>query len=498
MKPDTGTLLVVDDNEMNRDMLSRRLTRQGYDVTVAENGQNALNKLLERKYDLVLLDIEMPGIDGIAVLKLIRTTYAMTDLPVIMVTARGEPADIVGALELGANDYIMKPLDLVVVPARVRTQLALKRASDEAKMLAGQLEARNVLIRNVFGRYVATEVVDKLLASPEALKFGGELRTVTVLVADLRGFTLISEGPITPAQIVQMLNNYLGAMTKIIADHHGIVDEILGDGMLAFFGAPSEQPDHARRAVACAVAMQQAMESVNVYNQTNGLPELSMGIGIHTGEAIVGNIGSETRSKYSVVGKHVNLAARIESCCCGNQILITEATLLHAGAIVRIDGQTSVRPKGLAQPVTVYEAGGIAGTYNSFLPRHTDALQTLSQAVTVDCAIVDEKSISEEKFTGRITKLSAKGAEIVTTRAVPPLTNIAIYLVHGDFTDQTTCLYGKVIAQSSHVESCICVRFTCMLPQTLAVLTELLRYDGGTKEREARDGPRLMSARRGI
>jgi len=231
MKPDTGTLLVVDDNEMNRDILSRRLIRQGHDVIVAESGQSALNKLLERKFDLVLLDIGMPGMDGISVLKLIRTTYSMTELPVIMVTARGEPADIAGALELGANDYIMKPLDLVVVPARVRTQLALKGASDEAKVLACQLEARNALIRNVFGRYVANEVVDKLLASPEAREFGGELRTLTILVADLRGFTLISEGPITPAQIVLMLNNYLGAMTKIVADHHGIVDEILGDGI---------------------------------------------------------------------------------------------------------------------------------------------------------------------------------------------------------------------------------------------------------------------------
>ena len=482
MKPDTGTLLVVDDNEMNRDILSRRLMREGYDVIVAENGQSALNRLLERKFDLVLLDIEMPGIDGIAVLKLIRTTYAMTDLPVVMVTARGESADIVGALELGANDYIMKPLDLIVVPARVRTQLALKRASDEVKMLACQLEARNALIRNVFGRYVATEVVDKLLASPEALEFGGELRTVTVLIADLRGFTLISEGPITPAQIVHMLNNYLGAMTKIIADHHGVIDEILGDGMLTFFGAPSEQPDHAKRAVGCAVAMQQAMESVNAYNQMHGLPELSMGIGIHTGEVIVGNIGSETRSKYSVVGKHVNLAARIESYCCGNQILISEATLSHTGAIVRIDGQVTVRPKGVAEPVTVYEAGGIAGTYNSFLPHYTDGLQTLWQPVSVAYSLLDEKSISVEKCAGSLIKLSAKAAEIVTSRAVTPLTNIVIYLVHDSFSDQTTCLYGKVIAHASDVDHRICVRFTCMLPQTLAVLTDLLRSHTQEKE----------------
>jgi adenylate cyclase len=478
MKSEAGTLLVVDDIEMNRDMLARRLTQRGYDVVVAEDGQSALNLLLVQTFDLVLLDIEMPVIDGMAVLKLIRKTYSMTELPVIMVTARGDSADIVNALESGANDYIMKPLDFTVVSARVRTQLALKRTSDEVKNLASQLEARNALIRKVFGRYVANEIVDKLLASPEALEFGGELRTVTVLVADLRGFTLISEGPIAPAQVVHMLNNFLGTMTKIIADHHGVVDEIVGDGILAFFGVPSEHPDHAQQAVGCAVAMQQAMELVNAYNQLHGLPELSMGIGVHTGEAIVGNIGSETRSKFSVVGKHVNLAARIESYCCGNQILISEATLSHTGAIVRIDGQAIVRPKGLAEPVTVFEAGGIAGTYNSFLPRYTDVLQSLRQAVPVDCAIVDEKSVSEEKFEGSLTRLSTKGAEIVTARPVPALTNIAIYLVDTNFTPQTTCLYGKAISHAGNVDNATYVRFTSMLPQTLDLLNDLLHCHG--------------------
>ncbi|HVF64973.1 MAG TPA: adenylate/guanylate cyclase domain-containing protein [Casimicrobiaceae bacterium] len=474
MTPPGGTLLIVDDNEMNRDLLSRRMVRKGHEVIVAENGQAALNKLLERKFDLVLLDIEMPGIDGVAVLQLIRKTYSMTELPVIMVTARGESEDIAGALEMGANDYIMKPLDLVVVPARVRTQLALKRVSDEARTLTSQLEARNTLIRKVFGRYVANEVVDKLLESPEALEFGGELRTVTALVADLRGFTLISEGPFTPAQIVQMLNNFLGAMTRIIADHHGIVDEIIGDGMLAFFGAPNEQPDHSQRAIGCAVAMQKAMEAVNAYNQIHGLPELSMGVGIHTGEAIVGNIGSETRSKYSVVGKHINLASRIESYSCGNQILISEATLLHAGAIVRLDGQMIVHPKGVPQPVTVYEVGGIAGTYNSFLPHYSDMLQPLAQPVAVTCAVVDEKSVSEERFAASVTKLSSKAAEIVTTRAVRPLTNIAIYLDSDGSSDHTTCLYGKVVGSGSNVDDSAHVRFTCMLPQTASVIAGLL------------------------
>ena len=471
-----ATILVVDDNDMNRDILSRRLLQRGYRVEMAENGQAALNKMLEHKIDLVLLDIEMPIIDGIAVLKILRKTYTMVDLPVIMVTARGESGDIIQALELGANDYIMKPLDLAVVPARVKTQLALKQKSDEAKLLAQRLETSNTLIRSIFGRYVATEVVDKLLETPEMLDFGGELRTVSVLVADLRGFTLLADGPFSAAEIVQMLNNFLGTMTEIVARHHGIVDEIVGDGLMAFFGAPSSQDDHAQRAVACALEMQRSIAQVNAFNRERGLPELSMGIGIHTGEVIVGNIGSNTRCKYSVVGKHVNLAARIESSSCGNQILVSEATLGHSGAILRIDGQIVIRPKGLAEPVTAFEIGGIGGKYNLFLPHFKDELVDLSESVPAQCAIVDNKSLGDETFQVHLTRLSPKSAELTSERPLWPLTDLAIFLASesGD-PGCVPCLYGKVTTQTDGNSRHVCVRFTSILPHSLSAIENLLR-----------------------
>lgn len=476
MSPESeATILVVDDNEMNRDILGRRLLQRGYRVELAENGQAALNKILQHKIDLVLLDIEMPIIDGIAVLKILRKTYTMVDLPVIMVTARGEAGDVVQALELGANDYIMKPLDLAVVPARVKTQLALKQKSDEAKLLTQKLESSNALIRSIFGRYVATEVVDKLLETPHTLDFGGELRTVSVLVADLRGFSLLADGPFTAAEIVQMLNNFLGTMTEIVSRHHGIVDEIVGDGILAFFGAPSSQPDHAQRAVACALEMQSSIAAVNAFNRERGLPELSMGIGIHTGEAIVGNIGSTTRCKYSVVGKHVNLAARIESSSCGNQILVSEATLAHSGAILRIDGQIVIRPKGHAEPVTAFEIGGIGGDYNLFLPHYKDELVDLSELVPAQCAIVDNKSLGAETFQVHLTRLSAKSAELTSERGLWPLTDLAIFLGAENGTkDVVPCVYGKVTAHSEANAKQVCVRFTSILPQTLSAIENLL------------------------
>jgi len=290
-----GSLLVVDDNPMNRDMLARRLARRGYTVTVAADGYQALAMIDAQPFDLVLLDIMMPGISGLDVLKTVRQRYAVADLPVIMVTAKDESDDIVAALQLGANDYVTKPLDFPVVLARTQTQLSLKRAMQDIQRLAAQLELRNRFIRETFGRYLTDEVVTSLLDSPEGLQLGGEKRRVTMLISDLRGFTSLS-GRLAPEQVMAMLNRYLGTMVEIIMQYQGTIDEIIGDAMLVIFGAPIWRQDDAHRAVACAVAMQLAMAAVNAENRRAGLPDVDMGIGVHTGEVVVGNIGSHKRT----------------------------------------------------------------------------------------------------------------------------------------------------------------------------------------------------------
>ncbi len=164
-----GSLLVVDDSEMNRDMLARRLVRRGYTVAAAENGRQALGMIADQPYDLIILDIMMPGLSGLEVLEELRRRYAPSELPVIMATAKDQSEDIVQALRLGANDYVTKPLDFPVVLARVQTQLSLVRAMQEIQTLAGKLEQRNRFIRDTFGQYVADEIVANLLASPTAL-----------------------------------------------------------------------------------------------------------------------------------------------------------------------------------------------------------------------------------------------------------------------------------------------------------------------------------------
>ncbi|HEY6549480.1 MAG TPA: adenylate/guanylate cyclase domain-containing protein, partial [Vicinamibacteria bacterium] len=363
----SGHVLVVDDNEMNRDMLSRRLAGRGYRVTVARDGREALRLVEESFFDSVLLDVMMPDVSGIEVLTRLRRQYSQSDLPVIMATARDASEDVVEALRLGANDYVTKPLDFPVVLARLETQLALKRQKDQIASLATDLELRNRFIQNTFGRYLNEDVVKSLLESPEGLRLGGERRRVTILMSDLRGFTSLSES-LGPEEVVRTLNGYLGAMADVILRHQGLIDEFIGDAVLAIFGAPEPRDDDARRAVTCAIHMQLAVDALNAKNEAQGLPRVEMGVAIHTGEVVVGNIGSEKRAKYGVVGAPVNHAGRIESFTVGGQILVSEATLTEAGAEVAVGERFVIDAKGAREPIVVFDLLGIGGEGGASLP----------------------------------------------------------------------------------------------------------------------------------
>jgi len=359
----SAVILVVDDNEMNRDFLSRRLAKKGFTVDVAEDGFKALEWIDKNPCDLMLLDIMMPGMSGIEVLEKIRETRDGTELPVIMATAKDTRDDIVGALKLGANDYVTKPIDFPVVVARVNAQLGLKRANDRVRSLVREVERRNEFIRNIFGRYLTDEVAETLLDSPEGLSMGGERREITILMADIRGFTNISSHR-APEEVVTMVNNFLSVMTEVIISYGGTIDEFIGDAILALFGAPNAMSDHAEKAVACAITMEQAMARVNDLNRAAGLPEIETGIGIKTGEVIVGNIGSEKRAKYGVVGHHVNFASRIESYTAGGQILVSERTLDACNGMLQTRGEMSVRPKGIDEDVKLFDVASIGEPYN--------------------------------------------------------------------------------------------------------------------------------------
>ena len=192
--------------------------------------------------------------------------------------------------------------------------------------MKNEIEKSHRFIKNTFGRYLSSEIVSKLLDKPDGLDMGGKLQTVTILMADIRSFTTISES-LPPQQVVKILNNYLGVMADVIMAHDGTVDEFIGDAILALFGAPVSKSDDSERAISCAIEMQAQIESINKINQSQGLPSISMGIGINTGEVIAGNIGSAKRAKYGVVGHTVNLTSRIEDQTKPGEILVSKDTL---------------------------------------------------------------------------------------------------------------------------------------------------------------------------
>jgi class 3 adenylate cyclase len=471
--PSSARLLVVDDNELNRDMLSRRLKARGYQVETADDGHQALAAIERQSFDLVLLDIMMPGLSGLEVLQILRRKYSDTDLPIIMATAMNQGEDVVQAFKLGANDYVTKPLDFPVVLVRTETQLSRKSAVQEIQRLARELELRNQFIRKTFGRYLSEEVVSSLLETPHGLSLGGEKRVVSILMSDLRGFSSLCE-QLTPEQVVRMLNNYLGTMADIISKYQGTIDEFIGDAILALFGAPVQREDDALRATACAVAMQRAMEEVNEWNRREGLPDIEMGIAVNTGEVVVGNLGSQKRTKYGVIGSHVNLAARIESYTVGGQVLISAGTRNFAGERLVVGEQMLVDAKGFKSPITVYDLRGVEGEHAIYLPQKQDTLRALVPEIPLRFRVLEGKHVAKEQLEGQMVRLSQSGAEVRVAAALQPLSNIWIHLTGLNGVQIPGDLYAKVMEPSKQAADSYLICFTSVPPEVKSFLQSAL------------------------
>ena len=340
------------------------------------------------------------------------------------------------------------------------------------------LEKSSELIKQMFGRYLSTEVMNSLLEDPSALELGGEKRKVTIMMTDLRGFTALSER-LKPEEVVQMLNSYFEVMVEVILQHNGTINEIIGDALLVIFGAPQEMSDRIQRAIACAIEMQNAMAKVNGKNRGQGLPELEMGIGLNETEVIVGNIGSSKRSKYAVVGSGVNMTSRIESYSVGGQILISESVRHEAGEILRIDAQRDVFPKGAETDLRIYEVGGIAGHYNLALERKDPGMVSLAREIPLRYIVLEGKNVGKKGLKGTIVRLSEKSAIITLDETVEPLTNLKMNLADAHDKLATKGFYAKVIGQSGEKGFTHTIRFTSISPEVDAYFHALLRY--GTK-----------------
>jgi adenylate cyclase len=325
-------------------------------------------------------------------------------------------------------------------------------------------------LRHIFGRYLTDEVVSTLLETPEGLNFQCRRQVVAMLMSDLRGFSTLSE-QLSPERVVELLDIYFEEMTEIVTAYRGTINDFIGDGILVFFGAPTASEDDSDRAVACALAMEAAMPKINQTLQQQDLPEIQMGIGINTGEVVVGNIGSAKRAKWSVIGTHINLAARIEACTVGDQILISDSTKTSVLGQLDIDRDFKIEMKGFEQPILIHDVRGIRGKYNLQLPRDEDRLTPLTEPVEIQYRELSGKSIGERSHLGRILQLSDRGAEIQGNSIEEPLTNLKIHLTNPQGSNRGD-IYAKITERSDRDEYRFYVWFTAKTPQLDALLSQ--------------------------
>lgn len=341
---DQPLILVADDRADNVELVRDLLTMEGYGVLAATDGQAALDQIQAHLPDLVLLDLDMPLLDGYEVCARLKADPATADIPVLMLTAWAEPDQRVKGLQLGAEDYLAKPFDYRELLARVKTRLRAKQEAD-------RLRAAQQTIRQTFERYVPPHVVERLLADPSQVRLGGQQQEVSVLFADLRGYTSLAE-MLSPEKLVEVLNGHLTVAATSVLAYEGTISQYAGDLIMAIFNAPLPQPDHALRACRAAVALRQAMAAYHA-----GLPEhlrMEFGIGVASGQAVVGNVGVKELLHYTAIGDTVNLAQRLEEIAAGGEILLTERTRQILGSQAQVEARGARMVRGRSEAVNVH------------------------------------------------------------------------------------------------------------------------------------------------
>jgi class 3 adenylate cyclase len=342
----------------------------------------------------------------------------------------------------------------------VEVQLATAALRDKNVELARAHE----FVRHTFGRYVSEEVAESLLRAPEALDLGGEEREASILLSDLRGFTAMA-ARLHPHEVIEVLNLYLEAMVDVIGRYQGTIDEIVGDGILVIFGAPVACQDHAEKAVACGLAMQLAMTEVNRRLVAKGGAEVEMGIAVHTGRVVVGNIGSLRRTKYAAVGANVNLVGRIQSFTTGGQLLISEDTHRNIKSPLRIDGQYVVEPNGVARSVLLYEIGGIGEPFGLALPSTVVPLRPLAMPLPVQFTVLEEKFVGRTVHPGQLTALSAIAAGMESHLTPMVLSNLQITVATTSLGNPAGEIYGKAVESFEGTPGRVKIRFSSVTPE---------------------------------
>jgi len=334
-----GTILIADDNRVNRLLLARGLEGEGHTVAFAEHGAEALDLLRGQNFDLMLLDVLMPELDGYGVLEELQHDPHLRDIPVIVTSALDELDSVVRCLEMGAEDYLTKPVNPVLLNARINASLEKKRLRDQQ--------------RELISKFATKEVAQDLLTSGFSL--GGKYVDASAMFCDIRSFTTIAEGR-EPTETIELLNDYYTLMMDAITGEGGIVNQIVGDGLMAIFGAPVPRLDHRRAAV---LAGRQMIDLIRLFNEEQAARDkvqIEIGVGIASGRVIAGYTGTLHRATYTCVGDTVNVAARLESHTkvVNRPILIDEETRRGLDHGIALEAQGEVLMKGKTESINVY------------------------------------------------------------------------------------------------------------------------------------------------
>jgi class 3 adenylate cyclase len=336
---DKPRILIVDDEPFNVDYLEQELEDLNYETLAATNGQEALEKIQAETPDLVLLDIMMPVMDGFGVLERIKANPLLRDIPIIVISAMSDLESVVKGIKLGAEDYLPKPFEPTLLHARISACLEKKSLRDQQRKLLHTFASR--------------EVADLLIA--DGFSLGGKRIDASIMFTDIRSFTTLSEKS-NPADTIEMLNSYFASIFEPIARHGGIVNQIIGDGLMALFGIARTGEDHRLQAVNAARGMLEALETFNAGRAAAGKNQIKIGIGIATGSVIAGYAGTQHRATYTCVGDTVNLAARIEAYTkeAGRPILFESETRAGLPESMQVESLGEVIFKGKTVPIQVF------------------------------------------------------------------------------------------------------------------------------------------------
>lgn len=397
-------------------------------VHKAVNVQNSNQPGLSSFPSLIIMDYQMAHEEDFATLSFIKRQEALAGVPFfIMTEERNSEIDEI-CFAKGAMVVLHKPFSASGIlrieqvawqhevtknyEKMLQKQAGDLQAAREIMRLNQKLKTRNELLYQVFGRYFSDKVLEVILEHPEGAAIGGEKRELTVLISDLRGFTSLSE-ELEPEAVTRLLNFYFDKMTEEITRYRGTVIEFLGDGVLAVFGAPLISENHICDAIAAGIEMQNRMDEVNEFCKEQGYPLLEMGIGIHSGEAFIGNVGSEKIMRYNVVGKVVNESSRIESYSVGGQVLVSQEALDKITVPVEVHNHMQIMAKGIQKPVAVCEVAAIGGAYGCAIRNMKfDAVVTVTKPVEFQLCRIEEKVVVGQPVTVRLEQFCLKRAVV--------------------------------------------------------------------------------------